>query len=316
MKKSETKPIFSMSYSSLMQLGDKSIMLIERDAAELAVYAVNDAVKTNIAEKTQALKDLPTDEELLAAVSLNTEEKNKCAEDTRTAIRSITVRAKNLWGENSAKYKQFGVKGLDKMTDEDLFRCAKRVIRTASDYLSELSAKGLSQEEITQLNDVLLTFDDKIDTKNEAVRERDIAAEQRAELGNELYKLITEVFDYGKDYFYSRDEAKYNDYIIYDHAGGGKKPEIKIPAGSRASLFEDPIDEEAVFEIENTGPVPLILFTANNADADIPDNAETLEMNQSQIIKSKDISNGTFGLLIAVNETETEGKLLVSEIKE
>jgi hypothetical protein len=41
-------------------------------------------------------------------------------------------------------------------------------------------------------------------------------------LGNALYGKITEFFGFGKDYWASRDESKYNDYIIYNTPTGQK----------------------------------------------------------------------------------------------
>ena len=63
MKKNELKPDFNMSYSDLMQLGDQAVILAERDATELAVYALTPEKISILQQKTQALKDIPTDEE-------------------------------------------------------------------------------------------------------------------------------------------------------------------------------------------------------------------------------------------------------------
>ena len=54
MKKNESKPHFKMSYAALMQLGDKAEMLIDRDAAVLATFGVNNGTKSQIVEKTQS----------------------------------------------------------------------------------------------------------------------------------------------------------------------------------------------------------------------------------------------------------------------
>lgn len=316
MKKQESTSHFKMSYAALMQLGDKAEMLIDRDAAVLVTYGVNNDMKTQIVNKTQALKDLPTDEELLAIVSLRTEEKNKHADELKTAIRNITVRAKNFYGEDSAKYKQYGVKGLDKMTDDELYRCAKRVVRTATADLSELSAKGLTQDEITELSNLMQTFDDIIDAKDQAIRERDIATEQRIEEGNDLYKLISEVFDYGKNYWYSREEAKYNDYIIYDRVSNHKKDIIRVPSGQKVSANIENVVNETVFEIENTGKAALSFYVADSLESETPENALLLDSKEVKIIKADDITNGSYGKLIAVNNnTEAEGSFYAEEVK-
>lgn len=222
MQKNEYRPDFHMPYSALMQLGDKAVLLAQRDIAVLSLYGINEEYINILKEKTLALKDMPTDEELLARVSIGTAEKNDTADAIRTAVRSIMIRAKIVYGYNSAEYNYFGVKELDRMNDNELLRCAKSVARIAEENLTALSEKGLTQKEITALYNRTQDFDNNIDAKDTAVSKRDIATAQRLELGNELYQLITEVFDYGKDYWYSRAEAKYNDYIIYEHKAGKK----------------------------------------------------------------------------------------------
>ena len=315
MKKNELKTIFKMAYSALMQLGDKAVMLISRDATELASYGVDEPMKNNVIDKTLLLKEMPTDEELLAEVSVKTEEKNELSDAIRNAIRTITIRAKNVYGDKSAKYKRFGIKDIDKMTDDELYRCAKRVSRTATGYLPELAPKGLTEAEITELTNKAESFDDIIDAKDEAVRIRDIATEERVGLSNELYKLISEVFDYGKNYWYTREEAKYNDYIIYDTPNGTTKPTIKVAAGTIVTLIEEGVEILTVFEIENTGNAQISFYVADNADAQMPDNAETLEPKETRILKAENISDGTYGKLIAANKSDTDGQITFIEVK-
>lgn len=315
MKKNELKPNFKMSYSALMQLGDKAVMLINRDAAELETYGVNEALKNLIQQKTQELKDIPTDEELLADVSFNTEEKNKHADAIRNSIRTIMVRAKNVFGDQSSQYKHFGVKSLERMTDDDLYRCSKRVSRTATMYLSELSAKGLTEGEITNLSSITQTLDDKIDAKDDAVRNRDIATESRVDLSNELYKLISELFDYGKDYWSTRKESKYNDYIVYDHPSNGKKADNIAPAMETTIASDENITAETVFEIENTGKVSIIFYVSESSEAEIPENALSLAPKESQIIKADKISDGTYGLLLVLNASNADGTFLLARVE-
>ena len=43
-------------------------------------------------------------------------------------------------------------------------------------------------------------------------------------------------------------------------------------------------------------------------DAEIPENASDLEANETQIMKTENISNGTYHMLIAANNSGTDGK--------
>ena len=316
MKKNELKPDYNMSYSDLMQLGDEAVILANRDATELAVYGLTPAKISLLQLKTQELKDMRTDEELLAKVSIATVGKNDFADQVSNAVRSIMVRVKIEFSEKSPEYNSFGVKSLDKLTDNDLYRCAKRVIREATEYLPQLSGRGLTQGEIDDLENTAQTFDDKIDLKDTAIKNRDIATEQRIKLSNELYKLITEVFEYGKDWWYSREEAKYNDYIIYDQVSSDKKDIITVPAGQKVSANIEDVVNETVFEIENTGKAALSFYVADSLESETPANALMLDTKEVKIIKADDITNGTYGILIAVNNnTEAEGSFYAEEVK-
>ncbi len=273
MRKSEVKPIFNQSFADLMQLGDKADDLMERDAVELLPYGVDATFRSDTATLTQDLKDFPTDEELQGAAAEQTEIKNESADVVKVLIRSVMVRAKNAFGESSAKYRRFGTKGLDELTDNDLLKCGKRVVRTATLFQVPLSAKGLTPAMIAALNTKVTTFDDDIDAQDDAIRQRDNATEDRIELGNALYKKITELFDYGKDYWITRDEAKYNDYVIYDQPAGN---DLFFDGTIAGMTTENVLDATAVDEylvgvqlrIKNTtaGPVigGLFFYTAMN----------------------------------------------------
>jgi len=218
MKDEEHSSNFRFSYGYLMQLGDEADSLIERDAAELASYGVDAAKRTLIATKTQELKDMPTDEELKGLVGIKTEAKDLKADELMVFVRDVMVRVRNAFGEESRIYIRFAVGSMTQLRDNDLYKCAKRVSRMSTVYITELTPFGVTPIMLTALDALAVEFDDAIDDKEDAVRERDISTQERVTLANELYELIVEVYDYGKTYWYTRDEAKYNDYIIYDAA--------------------------------------------------------------------------------------------------
>jgi len=223
-KKKEVVRDYTFSDADLAQLGDKAEELIERDLAELATYGIVNADKVWIADTTEAFKDYPTDEELEGEVSEKTEVKDAAADVVKVDVRSIMVRAKNGFGEKAAKYRKFGSKGMDEHDDNDLHRLGSRVVRVATGYLGELAEEGLTQAIIDALEAKNLVFDNAIDAKDEAVRTRDISTEDRIVLGNSLYGKIVKVFNAGKDYWVNKDEAKYNDYVIYEGGSSGEEP--------------------------------------------------------------------------------------------
>lgn len=217
MKQEEIRPIFNFSYAQLTQLGDKAERLILRDLNDLALYGIDANIANSIAAQTLAFKKYPTDYELVGLVSEATKHKDNIRDQMHVMISSIMIRVKNKYGIGSPTYKRFGASELSNQSDEEIVHTARRVIRLSTEYLPSLAEKGLTQTIIDSLNSILLTFDNSIDAKAAAIDTRDESTQKRITIANALYTQISEVFDYGKDYYYTRDEAKYNDYIIYDN---------------------------------------------------------------------------------------------------
>ncbi|WP_263603716.1 hypothetical protein [Chryseobacterium sp. PET-29] len=91
---------------------------------------------------------------------------------------------------------------------------------TAQKYLTELSDEGLTSDKINTLIAQREALDLAIDAQAQGISDRDVAAEGRIEALNKLYQLLTKYAGTGQDIFYETNEAKYNDYIIYDTPSG------------------------------------------------------------------------------------------------
>ena len=231
--KDEIARDFRMSDGDLMQLGDKAVFLMNRDAPELLAYGIDAVDITFITDKTLDFKNFSSDEVLEGAVMVATEVKNEAKEAVMSAIRAIMVRAQNAFGTDSSKYKSFASKGMNNMNDNDVYRLGKRVAETATLFLAELIPEGMTQAIIDELNVLTQTFDDTIDSRNNAVIARDIATNSRIKLGNELYDKIVKVFAAGRNYWISRNEAKYNDYVIYGASSPTPQPQVTIAMASK-----------------------------------------------------------------------------------
>ncbi len=220
MRKTTLTTLFNFSFSVLTQLAENVLVLINRDGTVLAVYGVDNGMVTFISTQKDTLINFPTDVELLQDVSDATEAKDKLADDVKEGIRDIMVRARNAFGNQSAKFRKFGTKDIKDMSDFELFFCAERVVRVATGYLSLLTDKGLTQQIIDDFETLAGDFKTAIVAKKDAVYLRDNATEDRIEIANELYSKLVEVCDYGKTYWAGKSEANYNDYVIYNTPDG------------------------------------------------------------------------------------------------
>ena len=75
-------------------------------------------------------------------------------------------------------------------------------------------------------------------------RSRLCGTRDRAILGNELYALIVEMFNAGKNYWFSRNEAKYKDYVIYNTPSG--QAELSGEVGTITGVVFDAISVEGI----------------------------------------------------------------------
>lgn len=238
MKSEELKPIFTLTYADLMQLGDKTERLIKRDSADLALYGVDNGILNNIALLTKTFKEYPSDAELLGLVSEATKDKDEKRTIIHIQISAIMIRVKNKFGISSATYKRFSTSELSNLSDEEMVHTARRVVRLATEYLPALSEKGLTQDMIDTLSTDTVIFDNSIDAKASAVEIRDRSTQERVTIANNLYTAISEIFDYGKEHYYTRDEAKYNDYLIYEYStdSSSTKRSAKLDATNNSNF--------------------------------------------------------------------------------
>ena len=223
MENKRLKPNFMFSFAELESLGGTAVSLAQRDHEELVSYGVDEVFVSNLEEKTEQLRNFATDPELLGAEVDCNETKVAYFDDTKIAIRTMMVKVKQVLKEESPMWILFGTKGLNEMNELQLIKCGFRVVRRATQFLEQLLPKGVTQEMIDELELTVKNFDEAYDKQQDAKYERKSTTVQRLMLANDLYALITELFNYGKDYWYTRNEAKYKAYIIYN-TPSGKKP--------------------------------------------------------------------------------------------
>lgn len=215
MRKSKIRLLYLGKMSDLLQLGDHCIHLIDRDLAKLSEFGITAATKTEVKNLTTALKKYPDDHILKGTESIARTAYRKAEAEVRKGIRGIVVRVQNKYGTRSAEYRQFGTQGIAQKKYEQLKECAELVIKSAEDFLSELSSQGLTQVIIDDLAAKTITLEKCLLARTKAIKNRDLIAENRVKLANQLYNLIKSVFNSGKTCWANDSEARYKHYRIY-----------------------------------------------------------------------------------------------------
>lgn len=220
MKKEVAVRLYKLTDGVLKQKADEFINLLDRDSAEFAERGYDAAAKTAFTNARDAVATLPSDETLEAQKMVLTEDKEAARNALERSMRTLFNMAGNHFGTQSAQYRAFGPADLSRQPDAELARTYKITAAAATANLSELASEGLTQTMIDQLNAKGTAFDASIDAVAQGITDRDIATEQRVELLNALYLLVKKYAGIGQDIFYDVNEAKYNDYIIYDTPDG------------------------------------------------------------------------------------------------
>ena len=226
-KKKELTADFNFSLGFLKQLGDSTLQLMDRDSVEFADRGFTPAKRTDFIAAKTAFANFPTDEQLNGIKISATAAKDKVRENVERQMRTIFMDARNVFGENTGAFREFGKPDLTHQTDSDLVRNAKAIVATATKYLTNLAPEGMTAAKIAQLEADRVTFDSAIDAQKEAITDRDNSTETRIGLANTLYHLIVKYSDTGKDIWASVSEAKYKDYVIFNTTSGG--PETPPP---------------------------------------------------------------------------------------
>jgi len=220
MKKNQVVREFHLTDSILKQKADEFINLLDRDIVEFTDRGYTPTKKTEFTKARNAVDNFPSDEQLEAIKIELTAQKDAARDALSKTMRTILNMAQNVFGLGSAKYKEFGGSDLARQSDAELVRNAKIMSITAEKYLTDLQNEGLTSDKITTLTTQRDTLDLAIDAQAKGISDRDVATEDRIEVLNTLYRLLIKYAGIGQDIFYETDEAKYNDYVIYDTPSG------------------------------------------------------------------------------------------------
>ena len=225
------KPVVTRNYklvdAVLKQKADEFLALLDRDATEFADRGYDKNAKNNFIGAIETINNLSSDETLEASKIGFTQSKDAARSGLEKSMRTIFNMAAIKYGTQSAKYRSFGNAEISRQPDAELVRTYKVMAQAANENLADLASEGLTQYKIDVLTAQGIALDDSIDAVAKGISDRDIATESRVEALNSLYELVIKYAGIGQDIFYEENEAKYNDYVIYDTPSG--LPEEEAP---------------------------------------------------------------------------------------
>ena len=229
MKKKEAIRDYNFSDGKLVTLGKEKIAFMRRDSSEFEKFGIKTPDFDILEDSIDAFSDTITDIEAVNAQTDTTATKDKTAEALKVLIRAVMARVLLVFVEGSPKYKKFGTEALSQQLDSDLLITAKRVVRVANEFFTELEPKGLTQSMLTDITDLRTTFEDLIVDVKLKIADRDTEQQERVIKANAIYEPLVKYTITGQNIWMSTDVAKYNDYVLYNTQSGEEEtptPEV------------------------------------------------------------------------------------------
>jgi hypothetical protein len=219
MKKEAPRRIYNFTDARLIGIVELLEAFVSRDADEFKRFGYTASAASDLLTQTQAFLNTPNDTNLIQWQASTTQEKDTKAIALKSAIREITNRARLVYGEDTPRFRRFGTKGMDAMTDDQLRTCGEQVEDVARECLPDLSTRGVTSALIDSLQDATEAFATSLKAQRKAISDRSIFTDERVQIANALYSRTVELSKAGKAIWYEKNEAKYRDYIIYDEKG-------------------------------------------------------------------------------------------------
>ncbi len=219
MKKETAKRIFTFPDAKLVGIAELLTEFIIRDQGEFSAYGYAENTLPDFQVLINTFRSKPTNSNIEKLQVEATQRKDAKASELKSAIRQIMSRVRLAYGEDSPRYKRFGTKGMDAMTDDQLRTCGEQVEDVAGEYLADLAVRGVTAEMIAAVLTATESFATALKAQRKTISDRSILTTERIEAANALYARTLELANAGKAIWYERNEAKYRDYVIYDEKG-------------------------------------------------------------------------------------------------
>ncbi|MDZ4824732.1 MAG: hypothetical protein SH856_14840 [Flavobacteriales bacterium] len=127
-------------------------------------------------------------------------------------------------------------------------------------FQPDLAFEGIDAAWLLDLKTTTDEFDTSLDMQDDATLLREASTRDRIIKGNALNTKILWLAHYGQDFYYSRDSARYNHYIIVEaNKTGGQRTGNLPPALARNIDFLKIVGTD-IFRFKNKGEHPLEIY--------------------------------------------------------
>lgn len=224
-----------ISYSKLPLLANQVATAMRRDLVELSEYAITEAKIDEMIALADSFQEIPNDTFFRFDWSFAVENKKKLRNEISDIIRSLSLRAKIVFGANTSKFRSFQIDYISKNSDIELLNNARQLHSVATENILLLESEGVTPAYLDSFLAKITDFEKAIDEADNRKKTRDFSTEHRTLVANQLYSLIRKYCNYGKIIFKNISPAKYNDYLVFRT---GKKKEKENVEGNNSGNNE------------------------------------------------------------------------------
>ena len=268
---------YKFSDATLKQKADGIRDNVVRDQTDFTDRGVTDVVAFEglIDNFDNELEDIY----YVGMIGIKVQERDTAEEALLKAIKTLRTAVQNVYGEGDANYRIYRFDRLAQADGDTLVRLARTMNNTATTQLTDLAAEGITPTKLSDMMVLREALDTKIDEVEMAHKNRDMATQNRIVAGNILYKEMVRLTNIGKDLYAQTNEAKYNDYILYNSPSGSTPPmQPPVPApnmalatGAATNNTNGSALAAATVIFERNGTTVATLTTANNGTYTTPE---------------------------------------------
>jgi hypothetical protein len=213
----------------LVTLATQKASFLQRDLADLTPFGITAAKVLDFRSEILAFSALRNDEEELGDQTAATADKNAKADLVREEVRNMRARMARKFGMGSSAYRKLKPDDLSLLDDANLLKLSYRAVRVGNEFLTDLETEGLTEAILEAHSTLNTAFMEALEEQGDEIADRDEKQRQRVLAGNALYQTMMTYCTYGQRTYYTVNEAKHNDYIVYNTVSGQAPEEEPVP---------------------------------------------------------------------------------------
>jgi hypothetical protein len=266
MATSEIITKFNFSYAELLQQALEKQVSMTRDVTDLTPRGVDAVRVAKFDTLIVEFQDTTPDRVMVGNITIAVSARDAARDALIVACRDVADVARMALKNKPGAYETFDYQASESMDPSEFLLWAENLCDRADVYINDLSPSGITQAAVDAIRADLAAFQTKIKGVIAAKKARDLNTAYRRTVANILYDEMSDIADIGKVYYQDRDEAKYNDYIIYASSETSQLRSGRLAAGITKSRPMEAITPETEILASNEGTAPIEIYFAQIKD--------------------------------------------------